>query len=223
MSHTLVILGAAGGARLANWHLQEAYPGAKAAFVCDDVKGVTDVEIGGTVVPVISDWDFSRLREQHGDPESFRQFIVGTGFPKVKKILVRKALAHGLEPAPTLVHPKSFGMGLDSSVGKGGMFSPGSTVATNTALGDYVVLGPNTAIGHDCTIGDYVSCNLGGLVAGNVVLGEGVIVGAGAVVNERLRIAPGVVIGAQACVVRDVLEPDVTMDGVPAKKVSPPA
>jgi len=218
MPRHVVVLGAAGGAHLVYWHLQAAYPATRIACVCDDVADVTDVRMGDLVIPVIKDWDFSRLRREADDPEAYRLFIVGSGDPKVKEMMVQKALAHGLEPAPTVVHPRACVMG-NSTVGRGGLFSPGAVVANNATVGDYVHLAPHTLVGHDCQIGDYVSCNPGSQVLGYVTLGDGVSLGAGTIIRERLCIAPGVITGAQTYVSKDILESGMTLVGIPARKL----
>ncbi|MCP3986029.1 MAG: acetyltransferase, partial [bacterium] len=57
-------------------------------------------------------------------------------------------------------------------------------------------------------------------VSGDVTLGEDVLLGAGTVIRNGVTIARGVVTGASSCVVKDILEPDITVAGVPAKKLA---
>ena len=42
----------------------------------------------------------------------------------------------------------------------------------------------------------------------------------GTVIREKIVVAPGVKTGAQACVVKNIGEFDITVAGVPAKKLS---
>jgi sugar O-acyltransferase (sialic acid O-acetyltransferase NeuD family) len=219
MPRTVLILGAAGGARLAYWQIRETWNDVAIAFVDDKVPEFT---IDNQVYEVIQDWDFARLREQAGDAAAFTEFIVGSGYPRTKQQLVQKALDHGLTPAPTVVHPKVMILGGDVSIGRGGILSPGCLVATGTRLGNFVHIAPNSVVGHDDLVGDYVSINAGCNVAGDWTIGEGVLIGSGAVIREKLHIAPWVTIGAQACLVKDVEESGLTLAGVPAKPIHKP-
>ena len=75
-------------------------------------------------------------------------------------------------------------------------------------------------------VGDYCTFHMNtGLVAGGTnndapVLEDHVILGIGAVVLGGIHIATGVAVGANAVVNRDVSEANITVAGVPAKKVS---
>lgn len=51
-------------------------------------------------------------------------------------------------------------------------------------------------------------------------LGDNVFIGSGAKIIGNIQIASDVAIGANAVVVNDVLEPGITVGGVPAKKIS---
>ncbi len=206
---SLIILGAGGFAREIVWHARDAYPGVTIALV-DDLSGITEVAVGGQVLPVVGDWDFSRF------PDScFARFVVGVGDPQSKRVMVRKALDCGLRPADTIVHPKAVVQDVD--LGVGGVIAPGCVLTANIHVGNYVLLGINVSIGHDAQVGDYVTCNPGAIVSGNTQLGPGSYVGAGAFLREKTRIAPGVTVGAQACVTKDITEAGITVAGVPAR------
>lgn len=212
---SLVILGAGGFARELYWFVMDTFPGIRLVFV-DDVSDATEVEIAGAHVPVIKDWRFNRL--DPGDTAGgFRQFVVGVAEPPAKRALVPRALAAGLEPAPTIVHPGAI-VRPDCRLGRGGAIVAHSQLTTNATLGDYVLVLDST-IGHHDVVGSYTTCYPGCRVSGNVTLGEGVLLGAGTVVRPGVTIADGVTSGALACIVRDVLEPGVTVVGVPARKL----
>src|SRR5262245_36330235 len=132
---TLVILGAGGSARATWWFARDTWHGIQIAFV-DDVTDLTEVRLADAIVPVVKDWDFGKLRARAG-ADAFRDFIVGVAEPPTKRALVKKALASGLEPAPTLVHPRSIVRG-DCRLGRGGQIVAHSLLTTNATLGDYV-------------------------------------------------------------------------------------
>ena len=212
---TLVVLGAGGYARETWWFVRDTWPGVEIAFV-DDVGQASEVRIGAAVVPVVRDWDFSRLRRAAGD-DAYRDFIVGVAEPPTKRAMVDKALAAGLEPAPTLVHPRSVVRG-DCRLGRGEQIVANSLLTTDATIGDYVLVLDST-IGHHDVVGDYTTCYPGCRVSGDVTLGEDCLLGAGTVIRPGVRIARGVVTGALACVVKNVDEPGITLVGVPARKV----
>jgi sugar O-acyltransferase (sialic acid O-acetyltransferase NeuD family) len=213
MQKHLVVLGAGGFAREMYWHIQGTHPGARVAFV-DDVSEVREVLVGSERVPVVKDWNF---RDVQG--AQFHEFVLGIGNPATKKKMVERALASGLTPAPTIVHPRALVQGTDCKIGVGGIIAPGCILTTNVQFGDYVLLNLNCTIGHDAVIGDYSTCNPGCQISGNVTLGEGVVLGTGTAIRDKMTIAPGVVTGAQTCIVKDIGEPDITVIGVPAKKL----
>lgn len=51
-------------------------------------------------------------------------------------------------------------------------------------------------------------------------IGDNVFIGTGAKIIGDIHIADNVVIGAGAVVTRDILEPGITVAGVPARKIS---
>jgi serine O-acetyltransferase len=87
--------------------------------------------------------------------------------------------------------------------------------------------GMGVVIGETATIGDYVTIyhdvTLGGTSAKQEIrhpqIGNNVTIGAGAQILGPIKIADGVQIGSNAVVVKDVLEDNSTMVGVPARKV----
>lgn len=217
VTQCIAILGAGGFAREMYWHIRETIPWARLAFI-DDVTDTSEVNMAGEIVPVVKNWRFDAVPTQ-GTVSAFKEFVLGVGDPRVKKLLAEKALQSGLKPAPTIVHPRAHIQGRDCRIGVGGIIAPGCILTTNVTIGDFVLLNLSTTVGHDAVIGDYVTCNPGCQISGGVTIGEGASLGTGTVVRERTAIAAGVVTGAQACIVKDILEPNITVVGVPAKKL----
>ena len=220
MSRNIVILGAGGFAREMYWHIKESIPKARMVFA-NDIKETEKIAINGHIIPVIKNWDFDCVPINGLDKpcETFKEFIIGVGSPKIKRILVQKALACGLVPAPTVIHPRALVQGYDCEIGMGGIISPGCVITTNVKIGNFVLLNLNCTVGHDAILGDYVTCNPGSCISGNVTLGEGVMLGTGTVIREEINIAPGVQTGAQTCVVKNIMDSNITVVGVPAGKI----
>ena len=95
---SIVILGAAGLAKEFYYYVKRAKPEiTNFIFVNDLDDGQTSFDIDGEVFPVVKDWSFK---------ENYK-FIVAVGSPKIKKILVIKALSSGLVPSETIVVPSA--------------------------------------------------------------------------------------------------------------------
>jgi len=201
----LLILGASSGAREIYWYAKHFYPSEDISFY-DDLVPVDILTIDGRPRPIYH--QFKELQNY--------QFIVGVGEPFVKRILVEKALAAGLKPAPSIIDPRSHGD--DFQIGRGGVITPGVVLTINIKIGDYVTLNPNSTVAHDSSIGDYCTINAGCHISGNVKIGSGVYLGAGATVREKITIASEIKVGTQACVVKDLIAPGVYV-GVPAHKI----
>ena len=77
-------------------------------------------------------------------------------------------------------------------------------------------LGAHCKILSDVTIGGQGRYDVGGAPQ----LGDRVWVGSGAKIIGPIKIADGVVIGANSVVFKDILEPNTTWAGIPARKVS---
>ena len=81
-------------------------------------------------------------------------------------------------------------------------------------------------INHKAKIGENVSIHINtAIVAGGTdnnapKIGNGVVIGVGAVILGGIHISNNVAIGANAVVNKDVLEEDIAVAGVPAKKIS---
>lgn len=83
-----------------------------------------------------------------------------------------------------------------------------------------LLMNGSVTVGENCLFHFNTALVAGGTDNGVPTLGDRVIVGLGAVVLGGVRVADGVAIGANAVVNRDVLEPNITVAGVPARKVS---
>ena len=83
-----------------------------------------------------------------------------------------------------------------------------------------VVVNANAKIGKNCRIHEGVTIGATNGTSEAPQLGDNVFIASGAKVIGNIRVADDVAIGANAVVVKDVLEPRITVGGVPAKKIS---
>jgi hypothetical protein len=60
-------------------------------------------------------------------------FIVAVGNPKIKRILVEKAISAGLKPAETIIDPSAIIVDKKGvKIGLGGVIAPGCIITTQT-------------------------------------------------------------------------------------------
>ena len=89
-------------------------------------------------------------------------------------------------------------------------------------IGDFVRITSGVQIlTHDYSFS--VLCSVEGGIVGSVektVIGNNVFIATGAKVLGNIKIADGVCIGANAVVIKDILEPNITVGGIPARKIS---
>ena len=83
-----------------------------------------------------------------------------------------------------------------------------------------ILLNKNVRIGDNCSIHINTAFVAQGVSNEVPTLGDGVVVGVGAVLMGGIHIANNVAIGANAVVNKDVLEENIAVAGVPAKKIS---
>ena len=212
----LIILGGAGGMVVLYQDIREVFPGISVAILDERATSDTAVVCKDTL-PVIRDWDFTPARKFFNlDETAFQSFLPTFTYPRIKKILVEKALAHGLTAAPTFIHPTTCVYG-DIVCGVGGFIGPNSYIASDAKIGNYV--SAHGTIGHDVSVGDYCTVGTGTSLLGYCTLSEGVQVSPGAVIRTGVKVAPWVIIGIQAAVVSDIEQEGITVGGVPAKEI----
>lgn len=83
-----------------------------------------------------------------------------------------------------------------------------------------VIVHPDVKIGKHCTIQQDVTIGKNAHSSEVPTIGDNVFIGSGAKIFGGIRIADGVAIGANAVVLKDILEPNTTWAGVPARKIS---
>lgn len=83
-----------------------------------------------------------------------------------------------------------------------------------------ILINKNAKVGENCAFHINTALVAGGNTNVAPVLGNHVIMGVGSSVVGGVTVADNVVIGAGAVVVKDVLESDISVGGVPAKKIS---
>jgi serine O-acetyltransferase len=97
------------------------------------------------------------------------------------------------------------------------VFGPGLSIAHRGTI----VIHPDSKIGENCRIHQGVTIGSATeLPNDSPSIGNNVFIGAGAVIIGPITIADGIAIGANSYVNKSFLEPNITIAGCPAKKVS---
>ena len=112
----------------------------------------------------------------------------------------------------------------ENKIGDGAIFSPFTTVTSNTKIGCFFHANIYSYIAHDCVIGDYVTFAPGVKCNGNVIIEDHVYIGTGAMIREGkakkpMVIGHGAVIGMGAVVTKGVPS-GITVVGNPAYPMS---
>jgi serine O-acetyltransferase len=94
------------------------------------------------------------------------------------------------------------------------VFGPGLSIAHYGQL----VVGAAAEIGENCRI--HPGANIGSHGTAAPKIGNNVYIGPGAKIFGAIEIADGIAIGANSVVNRSFLEPNISIAGVPARKVS---
>jgi serine O-acetyltransferase len=97
------------------------------------------------------------------------------------------------------------------------VFGPGLSIAHSGTI----VVNRNAKIGHNCRI--HTCVNIGtkaGYSDLSPHIGDNVYIGPGAKIFDSIKIADGIAIGANSVVNKSFLEENISIAGVPAKKIS---
>lgn len=96
------------------------------------------------------------------------------------------------------------------------VFGPGLSIAHYGTI----VVSKNASIGRNCRIHEGVTIGSTNGEKEAPIIGDNVFIGTGAKIIGNISIADGISIGAGAVVTKSFLEREITIAGVPAKKIS---
>jgi len=85
-----------------------------------------------------------------------------------------------------------------------------------TTIGAGTMIAPGSKIGHSVVIGAGAHLANNVSIAGSAHIGDRCFLGSGSSIRSHVRLASDTIVGAGAAVVADVLEPGITVAGVPA-------
>lgn len=142
--------------------------------------------------------------------------VLGMGNLEVRASILERH--PNLADSPGLVAPTASVSPGISPLG-GGTIHHQAHVGPDVTLGLGVIINSGAIVEHGATVGNCSHIAPGARILGDVNIGEKCLVGGGAVVTPGVTVPSGCTIGAGAVVVSD-LEPNTTVAGVPAKKLT---
>lgn len=150
-------------------------------------------------------------------PHANEQLLLAIAEPRLKLRIASVLRERGCKFA-SFVDPTAL-VGRRVSLGEGVIICPHVSIPCDATIGDFVHLNTSSTIGHDAALGE--GCTLSGHcdVTGGAKLGRGVFLGSHAAVLPQVRVGDFARVGAGSVVIKPV-PPDVTVFGVPAKRVS---
>lgn len=149
-------------------------------------------------------------------------FVVAVADAKVRRRLVEKAEAHGLEPASVISRTARL-LGWQE-IAAGAIICDFVTITDNVRIGRHFHANLYAYIGHDCDLGEFVTLGPQAGVNGNSRIGSGTYLATGATMRHGTPVAPfivgaNVVVGMGAVVTKPVPDGAVVY-GNPARVVT---
>jgi sugar O-acyltransferase (sialic acid O-acetyltransferase NeuD family) len=124
-------------------------------------------------------------------------FYAVNGVGSVNNPSVRKKIFHMLKDLgfkiPNLVH-SSCVIEPSVKIGEGNQFFMGSTVGTDTVIGDNCIVNSGSIVSHDCILKNHCHISPGAILAGSVEIGDNSLIGMGATIYIGKIIGKDVVI-----------------------------
>lgn len=147
--------------------------------------------------------------------QKIESFLIGTGNPKVRKIMWQKMLSMGLKPETYTSSKSSIGQ-YNVNIGLGCVIMAGNILTTCIDLSKGILINIDCTVGHDTSIGEFCEICPGVHIAGGCKIGDYVFIGTGAVILPYVKIGTGAVVAAGAVVKSDVPE-NTLVAGIPSE------
>ncbi|MDU8432120.1 acetyltransferase [Pseudomonas syringae] len=207
----LIIVGAGGFGREVHQWLEDwinCNDGWLLSGFIDDTKSVHGSKVGYTpILSTIKDYV----------PAVNDYLVCAIAKPSDKKKVVTDLLSRGCRFF-TLIHPRAI-VGRNVVVGQGSVICPFTVLSADLWIGMFATINSMCTVGHDVRVGDFVTISGHCDITGGVKLEDEVFLGSGATVAPNVSVGLRSIVGTGSVVIRSVA-PDLTVFGVPAKRIS---
>jgi UDP-perosamine 4-acetyltransferase len=179
-----------------------------------DVVGIIDRNVGQEVlsIPVIGNDDTLELLYNSGIKKCF--IAIGNNMLRCKLHTTLSKIGYEFI---NVISRYSY-ISLNSEIGTGNIFMPGSIVNASSVIGNGCIVNTNASVDHDCFINDFVHIAPSAALAGKVTVGKSCFLGIGCKVIDGITICDNVIVGAGSTVIRNILS-SCTVVGTPAKVI----
>lgn len=141
------------------------------------------------------------------------EFVMAIGNSEARKKIVTKFGES--KNWKTIIHPSAIVSG-DSKIGTGSIIQAFCIVASNSIIGDFIVMNAHSGCGHDTRIGDYCSIMSFCDVAGESILEDGVFMGSGSKVIPNIIVKKNSYLCAGSVIMKSLVNSSKLI-GNPAK------
>ena len=163
--------------------------------------------------PVLKSWE---ALEKHFLKKS-REFVLGVGGAKTRKILAEKVTSLGGQLCSIVSNHALVGE-FGNKIGNGVCILSHATITGDVNIGKGSLINKAVIISHDAKIGNYCEISPGAKILGRTTVGDFSEIGTNAVILPDVRVGLHCKVGAGAIVTKDVVDYS-TVVGIPAKPI----
>lgn len=119
---------------------------------------------------------------------------------------------------PNLIAPSAF-VDPAAILGDGNLITPNAFIGPAVHIGNNNIFNTSCIVEHEVVIGDHSHIAPNSTICGRVVIGSRCFIGAAATIIDGVKLADCITVGAGSVVINDLLIPNRTYLGVPARCV----
>lgn len=158
----------------------------------------------------------ARSLEEIEDKNAYVYFIA-IGNNKKRKLWYDKLIKSNLRVINVIDHTAIISS--RANIGNGCFVGKLAIINSNATVSDNCIINTKALMEHGTYIADHVNLSTNSVINGDVKVGTGSFIGSGSIIIGQKRIGEWSTVGAGAVVINDV-ESNITVAGVPARKIS---
>lgn len=143
-----------------------------------------------------------------------KEFTIGIGNPKLRKLLFDKFTNIGGEFTSTLSLKADIG-NFGNIIENGCNIMTGTIITNDIKIKKGTIINLNCTVGHDTVIGEFVEICPNVSISGNCEIGNYSFIGTNATILPKIKIGQNVIVAAGALVTKDVPD-NCLVAGIPA-------